>query len=231
MGRATKVIRNYHGYVNKFLGDGIMFFFNAPRTRAGYAADAVRCVLELEAMLREFNVELAERGLPPLAQRAGMTTGPMVVGDAGSAERCDYTVLGNEVNLSSRLEGANKAVGTSNLITERTLELADPNRDKLVVRPVGQIQVVGQTVGVRVYEVLSTADAATDDHRRLAELTKAVVELSDAGRQADCLEALNKLEDEFGESKLTHLYRDKCDLYLRDPAAGEWERQIVLTQK
>ena len=228
MGRATKVITRHHGLVNKFLGDGIMFFFNAPQPNLDYARDAVACVLDLQVMLQQFNRELADRDLPVLSLRTGASTGTMVVGDAGSAERSDYTVLGDMVNLASRLESANKAVGTSNLMTDRTVELAG---DKFLFRPVGRITVVGQTVGVTVFEALAPLESATEEQKKLAELTRAMVDASIDGRPADCLEALNRMEDAFGESKLTHLYRDKCDCYLRDPSAGEFERQIVLTSK
>lgn len=228
MSRATKVITKHHGLVNKFLGDGVMFFFNAPRDNPAQAADAIATVLELQDMLADFNRGLAEQSLPQLTLRTGVATGLMVVGDAGSSDRCDYTVLGDTVNLSARLESANKAVGTINLMTERTIELAG---DPFLTRPVGRIQVVGQTIGVTVYEALALRDAATPEQKRLADLTREMVQASLDGRPADCLEAVTRLEEAFGETKLTHLYRDKCECYLKDPNAGEYDRQIVLTSK
>src|SRR5439155_14634255 len=103
LGELVPVIRDHHqGYVNKFLGDGIMFFFNAPRDNPRHAADAVATVLDMHAALHRFNQRLRERGLPPLDMRAGVATGEMIVGDAGGAGTTDYTVLGDVVNLGAR---------------------------------------------------------------------------------------------------------------------------------
>ena len=113
----------HHGYVNKFLGDGIMFFFGAPKPNHMHAVDAVASVLDMHVALEELNRRLDQRGLPRIGMRAGISSGEMVVGNAGSAESADYTVLGDMVNLGARLESANKLVGTSTLITSRTAEL------------------------------------------------------------------------------------------------------------
>jgi adenylate cyclase len=228
MDRATRVIKKHHGYVNKFLGDGVMFFYNAPRPRTTHARDAVATVIELYLMLEQFNKELAAKSLPTLALRAGVSTGELIVGDAGSRERCDYTVIGDAANLAARLESANKAIGTRNMMTARTIELAG---DQYLFRPVGRLQVVGQTIGVMVYEAVAPLSEATPEQKRLTELTTAMVEASLDGRPADCLEACAAIEEEFGESKLTHLYREKCEQFLNDPSPGEFDRQIVLTSK
>jgi class 3 adenylate cyclase/CHASE2 domain-containing sensor protein len=228
MDLATRVIKRHHGYVNKFLGDGVMFFFNAPRPREDYAAEAMHAVLELQLMLEEFNVRLAQRGLPALSLRTGVTTGLMVVGDAGSSERADYTVLGDLVNLASRLESANKAVGTSNLVTDRTVELAG---DRFLFRPVGQIQVVGLPTAVMVFEAIAPMASATPAQKRMVALSAIMVDASLDARPADCLEAIVKLEEEFGDCRLTQLYREKCESYLGGQTAGDFDRQIVLTQK
>jgi class 3 adenylate cyclase/CHASE2 domain-containing sensor protein len=228
MDLATRVIKQHHGYVNKFLGDGVMFFFNAPWPRENYAGEAMQAVLDLQVMLEQFNVRLSERGLPPLSLRTGVTTGVMVVGDAGSADRADYTVIGDLVNLASRLESANKAVGTSNLVTDRTVELAG---DRFLFRPVGQIQVVGLTTAVMVYEAIAPMESATPEQKRMVALSAVMVDASLDGRPSDCLETIIRLEEEFGDCRLTQLYREKCESYLGGQTAGDFDRQIVLTQK
>jgi adenylate cyclase len=228
MGRATTVIKRHRGFVNKFLGDGVMFFFNAPRNNPDYARDAIEAVLDLQKMVADFTKELAAQGLPELELRAGVTTGEMVVGNAGSEERSDYTVLGNLVNLAARLESANKAMGTSNLMIDRTVELGGKG---FLVRPVGKLCVVGLSEGVMTSEAVCPEHEATEAKRRLVEMSREVVNAFLDARPADCLEAVTKMEEALGESKFTQVYREKCERYLRAADPGEFECQIVLTEK
>ena len=235
-GVMVPVIRQNGGIVNKFLGDGILFFFGAPEQSPNHARDAVATVLAMRKALQQFNQTIAAaRKWPPLALRWGVSTGTMVVGDAGSADSgagtgaADYTVLGDNVNLGSRLEGANKAVGTSALVTGRTAELS---KDAGVLfRPIGRLCVVGKREGVMTYEPLARIDDATEAQRRLAADTQAMVDAFLAGRLADCVAAIERMEATHGPSKLTHLYRDRCEWFLRDPSSEPFDCQITLTEK
>jgi adenylate cyclase len=235
-GVMVPVIRANGGIVNKFLGDGIMFFFGAPEQSSNHARDAVAAVLAMRRALHlEYNEKIApSRKWPPLALRWGVSTGNMVVGDAGSADTgaggaADYTVLGDNVNLCSRLEGANKAVGTSALVTGRTVELAKDAG--ILFRPVGKLCVVGKHEGVMAYEPLARMDDATDAQKRLAADTRAMVEAFLGGRLPECVAAIDRVESLHGPSKLTALYRDRCEWFLRDPSPEPFDCQIVLTEK
>ncbi|MBL4702541.1 MAG: adenylate/guanylate cyclase domain-containing protein, partial [Phycisphaeraceae bacterium] len=104
MGLMVPIIRKHTGYVNKFLGDGMMFFYAAPLDNPNHASDAVITSLELQHAMIDFNRRLKAQDLPQVAVRIGMSTGEMVVGDAGSEDASDYTVLGDTVNLAARLE-------------------------------------------------------------------------------------------------------------------------------
>ena len=222
------VIRQYKGYVNKFLGDGIMCFFGTPREDPDHAADALSAVLAMSEELVKFNAGLEAEGLPTLKMRAGVSTGLMMVGDAGPSFASDFTVLGDRVNLAARLESANKAFGTATLVTARTVELAG---DKFLVRPVAALQVVGKDEAVMTYEVLCAADKADDRHRRLASLTVAAVERFKSRDFDGCCGQLDALEKEFGESKLTKLYRHHCGECKATPPAETWSGEIALHEK
>ena len=228
MGLISAVAKRHNGFVNKFMGDGVMFFFNAPEPNPNHARDALAAVLDIRRALAEFNARTAKRGLPALSLRAGVCTGTMVVGDAGSAERSDYTVLGDNVNLAARLESANKATGTGTLFVQQTLDSAG---GEFLVRPVAKLCVVGKTQAVMTYEVLALEGEATPEQRRLAEMTREMVDCFAGARSAACIEAAARLEAAFGESKLSHLYRDKSLRHLQDPPAGEFNGQIALTEK
>jgi adenylate cyclase len=229
-GTLVPVIQKNDALVNKFLGDGMMFFYGAPEQSADHARDAVKTVLDVQQALAQFNERAADHGWPRQAVRFGVSTGKMVVGDSGAPaqDRADYTVIGDYSNLGARLESANKAVGTTSLMTDRTVELAGPG---FLFRPIGKLCVVGKVTGVMTYEVLAREADATDAQKRLAADTAAVVESFLAGRLDECVAALDRMEAAHGPGKLTSLYRERCRYFLDDPAAVPFECQIVLTEK
>ena len=120
-----------------------------------HARNAVQCVLQMQQALIPFNEEIREQSLPPVYMRAGICTGPMIVGDAGSTDKkhgaSDYTVLGDEVNLGARLESANKYLGSRTLMNEFAAQLCG---DEFLLRPMGNICVAGKSEGVLCYEPL-----------------------------------------------------------------------------
>jgi class 3 adenylate cyclase len=222
-------IRKHNGYVNKFLGDGIMFFFGAPRVNLGHARDAVRAVLDIQAAMVGINAELTERGLANVTLRAGVNTGSMVVGDAGSEKASDYTVLGDHVNLASRMESANKQLGTTMLVSRRTVELA--GNDGVLVRPVGEIRVVGREEPVEAYEIMCRQEDATESQRRLVDFTTRMVEAYREVRLEDCLGLAARIEAEFGLTKLTRLYTERCEYFLAQPDLQDFTPTITLAEK
>jgi class 3 adenylate cyclase len=222
------VIRKHDGFVNKFLGDGIMCFFNAPYDDPYHAEEAVLACLEMQKVMDKFAQELAGQGLPRLSMRCGVSSGDMVVGDSGPAEASDYTVLGDNVNFASRLEGANKWTGTSTLISRRTVELLG---DKFLVRPVGKLQVVGKREGVMTYEPLAAKDEATPEQRRLCEVSAELVGAYVAGEFAKCIAVADRMDQEFGATKLAALYRRASAQYLETPPGADFVGNLVLTEK
>ena len=227
MGRMVPLIREQGGYVNKFLGDGIMFFYGAPRTDAAHAVHALTTVLRMQQALVPFNQSLAERGLPPVAMRAGIASGDMVVGDAGPADAADYTVLGDVVNLSARLESANKATGTYIMVNDRTAELVG---ELFLLRPIGTLQVVGKTQGVKVFEPLAFSSEATDAQRQTVALSQAMIDAYVAGAFGDCVQAADAMDMALGKSKLAALYRDLAARYMQAPP-DNFDGTVVLTSK
>ena len=140
-----------------------------PRENADHARDALRTVLDIQdAHARRSTPSWPSAGLPTITLRAGVNTGQMVVGDAGSEQASDYTVLGDDVNLAARMESANKQLGTTMLVSARTVELAGD--DGVLLRPVGQICVVGRDEPVVAYEVICRA---VRRHRRAAAARRA----------------------------------------------------------
>lgn len=229
------LIRSHNGYRNKFLGDGMMFFYGAPEQNPDHAIHAVATVLKMQETMVRFNELIAERrrelgdDLPLLTMRTGVSSGEMIVGDAGPEEASDYTVLGDTVNLGARLESANKHLGTRILLSERTVELLPP--DLFLLRPIGRIQVVGFTRAVMTYEPLARLETATDAQRQSVEVHRRLV---DCFRRADfkvCLEFVAIAEQDKGARKLAALYRHACERHLRTPPGADFAGQIVLNEK
>ncbi|MHC4408187.1 MAG: adenylate/guanylate cyclase domain-containing protein [Planctomycetota bacterium] len=155
-------LRAQKGYVDKFIGDSIMAFWGPPFVTEGdYAARACETAIasfKVAARLRE---EWSTQGKPLFFQRIGIATGEVVIGNVGTETKKNFTVIGDSVNLASRLEGANKVYGTEVLVDERTRDLA---RQIVLFREIDQIRVVGKTHPVRVFEPLAVDGGETAGH-------------------------------------------------------------------
>ena len=151
--RVSQVILHTNGTVDKYIGDAVMAFWNAPVRNAAHAHDACLAALRCRAALRIFNRGRLESGQPEFRTRMGIHTGEAVVGNIGSSDRMAYTAIGASVNLASRLEGLNKYLGSSILVSETTRHAAG---DRFVFRFAGRVVPKGTSSGVGVYELLGT---------------------------------------------------------------------------
>jgi adenylate cyclase len=156
----TSIIFEQGGIIDKYHGDAIMAEFGVPIFLEDHADRAAMTGLLMQARLIELRKDWAERGLPELTCRVGINSGSMTVGNMGSNQAFDYTVIGDSVNLASRLEGANKLYGTHLMVSEFTHELLTPNRFKTRVLDV--IKVKGKLQPVKVYEVYGEASEDVD---------------------------------------------------------------------
>jgi len=176
-----------HGVIDKFTGDAIMAFFGAPIATQGHGLAAVRAALRALETSEAIAGELVARGLPPIRTRIGIHSGPAVVGNMGSSERFDYTAIGDTVNLASRLEGANKALGTRCLASETAWQAAGA---EVLGRALGPIAVVGRAAPIRVWEPLALAARATEAQRAWASAWESIVGALAAGERETARAAL-----------------------------------------
>jgi adenylate cyclase len=218
------LIRKHRGMVNKLLGDGIMFTFNAPEDNPNHASDAIHAIREMQAAMGPLNESLTKKGLPILSMRAGVSTGNVIVGDAGPKEVTEYTFIGDIVNTAARLEPANKSTGTTHLVTERTAELA---REHFLFRPIAKLRVVGKSKSTMTYEACCRSDDADDRQRRLISLTGAMVDAFVRSEFEKCMAAAHELERAAGVSTLSQLYLERATYLSSHPPdpgfAGEFE--------
>jgi adenylate cyclase len=145
--------------LDKFIGDAIVAFWGAPVNDDLHAQHAVYCALAMQKTLRNLRTEWEKQGLPLLAMRIGINTGHAVVGNVGSIDRLDYTMIGDTVNLAARLEGANKYYGSEILISEFTFERV---KEVFVCRELDSVRVQGKQQSVAIYDVLAEKIHATD---------------------------------------------------------------------
>ena len=138
------------GTVDKFIGDAVMVFWNAPNPQPDHVARACRAALAAKAAGERLNAEFEAEGLKPFITRFGIHVGEAVVGNVGSTERMNYTALGNTVNLAARLEGLNKQAGTTILVSEDVYLRV---RDQFKFRAFDAVVAKGMTKETRIFEL------------------------------------------------------------------------------
>ncbi len=153
----TEVIQQHQGTVDKYVGDAIVAFWNAPLSQPEHARQAVQAALDCQLRLTQLNKEFKEEFGLHLKLRIGIHTGVVSVGNFGSHDRFNYTVVGDAANLASRLEGANKALGTDVMISASTFEAL---HGTIPARKLAVLRVVGRSEAVSVYEPGNSLDAS-----------------------------------------------------------------------
>jgi adenylate cyclase len=140
--RMVRAVHKFNGTVDKFIGDGLMVLFGAPRKSTDACGDAVRCALEMMSELDALNAEFRREGLPTLTIGIGVNYGTVTVGNIGSSERHNYSAIGDAVNVAARVEGLTKDLGRKIVITEAVVSRID---DKFHFDPLGEHQVKGHS--------------------------------------------------------------------------------------
>jgi adenylate cyclase len=224
----TAVILKNHGYVNKYIGDCIMAFWNAPIEEPDQRYLACLSGLECIAAVAELNKNLVA-GLPETpAVRIGINSGIVNLGNYGSSTRFEYTVIGDEVNLASRMEGANKFFASHLLVAESSYL---PVKDRLLGREIGRIRVVGKSVPIRVFELLAKRGSATKEQLALVD---AFDRAAGPFALGDFVSALKIYEEALAlaPSDPVTLRRVECVRgFIKDGAPGDWDGVFNLTSK
>ncbi len=155
----SAVIFEHDGTLDKYEGDAIMAFWGAPIPQLDHAVRACRTAIAMRDTLKDMNRRWLEDGKPPFYMRVGVNTGEMIVGNMGSTEKFAYTVIGDSVNLASRLEGANKEYRSTIMASGRTFDLV---KEEIAGRELDLITVKGRSEPVAVYELLGDRNTLAD---------------------------------------------------------------------
>ena len=222
------VIFKYEGILDKYIGDAIMAVFGAPISTGRDSENAVAAAVDMMTALREFNRSQRADGLK-LDIGIGVNTAEVLSGNIGSLKRMDYTVIGDGVNVASRLEGANKFYGTRILITESTHSgLGDGH----VCREIDLIRVKGKVKPVSIYQILDYC--GEDDFPRLQDVLDLFHQGLRAYRGRDWARGLDFFTRALDLNDRDHpsrLYADRCRHYLDQPPGDDWEGVWVMTSK
>jgi len=225
---ASTAIHERHGTIDKFIGDAVMAFWGAPAPNELHAVDACTAALDLQRRL-ELQRQDAERdGRPGLRIRIGINTGRMLVGNIGSRERLNYTVIGDPVNVASRLEAVNKRYGTEILIGEDTRAAAG---NAVVVRRLDRVAVYGRMQGLWMFELL---DVAAEESARPPDWVRSYEAGLDAYavREWQAAIAHFKLaESDRGGDRPSRLLIERCRRLLVEPPSADWNPILVLDGK
>ena len=215
----TEVIRRHRGTVDKYIGDAIMAFWGAPVADAEHARHALLAALEMQGAVRTLDESFRQRGWPSLHIGIGLNSGLMTVGDMGSTVRKAYTVMGDAVNLASRLEGVTKIYGVGIIVGDAT-RAALPD---FTFRELDRVRVKGKAEPVAIHEplgVTSELDGALQAELKLWQQALRAYRTQDWD-QADV--ALLNLERLASGSTLYGLYRDRVAYLRQHPPGEDWD--------
>ncbi len=189
----TEAVLRHEGTIDKYIGDSVMAFWNAPLDDPQHARHAFDAALDMRGRLAELNAQLmaqhgGDSGFQPIRIGIGLNTGPCCVGNLGSKQRFNYSAMGDDVNLASRIEGVTKIYGIDILVAERTLKLAP---DYATVE-IGDVRVKGKAASVRLHALIGGPDLAGQSN--YPALAQAIGRVASAIRSADAHEAERALQ-------------------------------------
>ena len=206
----TELVLDSGGTLDKYIGDAVMAFWAAPVDMPDHAARACEVALRMQEALVDLNKKWSAEGKPAIAIGIGLNTGPMAVGNMGSAARFEYTALGDQVNLASRLEGLTKEYGVGVLVGESTAKAAGSG---FVFREVDVVRVKGRASAAPVFELIGRAGTRIDP--RFADALAAY-------RRRAFGEARGIFEELGGDPVAAAMAR-RCAHLVDEPPPGDWD--------
>jgi adenylate cyclase len=222
----TRIVQQQRGTIDKYIGDAIMAFWNAPVDLADHATRAVQTALDMQAALPQLNQEFAARNWPEVKIGVGVNSGRMSVGNMGSEFRMSYTVMGDAVNLGSRLEGITKQYGVGILVTQPTVE-ADPVH---AFMKVDDVRVKGKETPVAIYEPLgSKADLDEAVRKNAVDFEEAFANYQK--QDWDAAESALREINARAPRTLYDIYLERIAHFRTEAPPADWDGVFVYTTK
>jgi len=224
----TEIILNNKGTLDKYLGDAVMAFWGAPVEVEDHAYKACVTALQMQEKLVGLREKWSSSGETPIRIRIGINTGEVIVGNIGGEKRFDYTVLGDNVNLASRLEGANKEYATNIMISDATY---DSCKDKILARELDIILVKGKNKPTKVYELISLiGDKKAEEAIEKMDLYFQALELYRQKGFEPALDYFKRSYEKLGDYP-SKVYIQRCEFYLKNPPTENWDGVFEMKTK
>ncbi|MFB3923452.1 MAG: CHASE2 domain-containing protein [Terriglobia bacterium] len=223
----TEIIFQYWGTLDKYIGDSIMAFWGAPYPQTDHPERACKAGIAMLQALEVLRARWKAQGKPMMNIGIGINTGPMLVGNMGSKRRFNFTIMGDNVNLASRLEGLNKEFGTRLIISESTYQAV---QDKFLARELDLIRVTGRAKPARIYELLGHARDGEKD-RQLVERFHPALEVYRRGDWKTAIGMFGGLLRDYPEDGPTRVFVQRCWELIEEPPATEWDGVYVMKTK
>jgi len=223
----TDIVFKYEGLLDKYIGDAIMAVFGAPVDQPDHALRSCRTALEMMATLKGLQRKWAAEGRPFVDIGVGINSGDMVVGNMGSNMRFDYTVMGDNVNLSSRLEGINKEYGTHIVISEYTYGVV---KEEMFCRELDAVRVKGKKLPVKIYELICERKDAAEHEEYIGRFHAGLAHYK-AARWDEGIAAFQSVMEIRPDDPPATLYIQRCQDLKEHPPEGEWDGVFTMTRK
>jgi len=223
----TDIVFKYDGTLDKYMGDAIMAIYGAPLDLPDHASKACRSALEMMRELEKLNKKWLAEGKKPVDIGIGINTGPMMVGNMGSEQRFDFTVMGDSVNLGSRLEGANKNYKTNVIISEYTYEKV---KGEFLCMELDSVRVQGKREPVKIYSLLGFNDLPKTQHQTAARFNRGIT-LYKAQQWDDAIHVFEEIQAVEPNLYAAQVYIERCLDLKKNPLPPEWDGVYVMTTK
>lgn len=227
-GEMIPIVFESGGTLNKLMGDAIMAFFGDPAPLEDHPRRACQCAIAMSAKLDELRRRNAGNALGEIDIGIGINTGEVLVGNLGSKEFVDYTVIGDEVNLASRLEGLTRMYGVRIVASAAVKELAG---DGLAWRALDTVAVKGKRRPVEIFELMGYVDELSPERKRLAERFEALMGHYKERRFHEAARALESLLVDYPGDGPSRLYLERCRQFIETPPPPDWRGVTVMHSK
>lgn len=215
----TEIIFKHRGTIDKYIGDLIMAFWGAPLKDKNHAQHAIYSALEMQKKLKELRKISREHQWPEINMGMGINSGMMNIGDMGSRYRRNYTVLGDAVNLASRIEGLTKFYGVNILVTEQTKD----KQTKFIFRKIDRVRVKGKKTGVLIFEVIGLQSELTVELAQELEIYHHALDAYFEQRWDEAYAGMTQLNQLHPDQKIYQIYLERIIEFKEHPPPSDWD--------
>lgn len=224
----SSIICKHQGTVDKYIGDAIMAFWGAPNPVENHALMACKSALECQEELDNLCQKWAKEGKTIFQARIGLNSGEAIVGNMGSSNRLNYTVIGDTVNLASRYEGINKYYGTKIIIGEETYQAT---KEHMLSRLVDFVAVKGKSKGTPIYELIGEYTKVTTEQKHFAKVFDEGVKLYQERRWEEAIANFTQASQIVQNDLPSTMFIERCQHYQENPPGEDWNGILKLKKK